>query len=80
MVDYDPLPAVLSVEEAVKDEALLFPDVGSNVANRGGTGDFDEGLFEGCDLAVSGVLVSQRLSPPRSSPAPRRPWSATTVG
>ena len=74
MVDYDPLPAVLSVEEAVKDEALLFPDLGSNVANRGGTGDFDEGLFEGCDLVVSGVLVSQRLVA-----APLEPRSAAAV-
>jgi len=74
MVDYDPLPAVLSVEEAVKDEVLLFPDVGSNVANRGGADEADDGLFDGCDVVVSGVLVSQRLVA-----APLEPRSAAAV-
>jgi carbon-monoxide dehydrogenase large subunit len=74
MVDYDPLPAVLSVEEAVEDEVLLFPDLGSNLANRGGVDELDEGLFEGCDLVVSGVLVSQRLVA-----APLEPRSAAAV-
>jgi carbon-monoxide dehydrogenase large subunit len=74
MVDYDPLPAVLSVEQAVKDEVLLFPDLGSNVANRSGADELDEGLFDGCDLVVSGVLGSQRLVA-----APLEPRSAAAV-
>ena len=74
MVDYDPLPAVLSVEDAVRDDVLLFPDVGSNVANRSGTDDPDDGLFDGCDLVVSGVVVSQRLAA-----APLEPRSAAAV-
>ena len=73
MVDYDPLPAVLSAEEALKDEVLLFPDIGSNVANRGGSEEHDDGLFDGCDVVVSDVLLSQRLAAaplePRSSAA-----------
>ena len=74
LVDYDPLPAVLSIEEAVEDEVLLFPDLGSNVANRGGVEELDEGLFDGCELVVSGVLVSQRLVA-----APLEPRSAAAV-
>ncbi|HEY1317564.1 MAG TPA: xanthine dehydrogenase family protein molybdopterin-binding subunit [Gaiella sp.] len=74
MVDYDPLPAVLSVEEAVEDEVLLFPDLGSNIANRSGVDELDEELFDGCDLVVSGVLVSQRLVA-----APLEPRSAAAV-
>ncbi len=74
LVDYDPLPAVLSVEDAVKDEVLLFPDLGSNVANRSGADELDEGLFDGCDLVVSGVLGSQRLVA-----APLEPRSAAAV-
>ena len=74
MVDYDPLPAVLSAEEALKDEVLLFPEVGSNVANRGGSPEHDDGLFDGCDVVVSDVLVSQRLAA-----APLEPRSAAAV-
>ena len=36
MVDYDPLPVVVDPNEALKDEMLLFPDVGTNVAGRAG--------------------------------------------
>ena len=74
MVDYDPLPAVLSVEEALEDEVLLFPDLGSNVANRGGSKEHDDGLFDGCDVVVSDVLLSQRLAA-----APLEPRSAAAV-
>jgi carbon-monoxide dehydrogenase large subunit len=74
LVDYDPLPAVLSLEEAVEDEILLFPELGSNVANRGGAEELDETLFESCELVVSDVLLSQRLVA-----APLEPRSAAAV-
>jgi carbon-monoxide dehydrogenase large subunit len=31
-VDYQPLPAVVDVEEAARDEVLLFPEIGTNTA------------------------------------------------
>jgi carbon-monoxide dehydrogenase large subunit len=34
MVDYDPLPVVIDPDEALKDETLLYPGVGTNVAAR----------------------------------------------
>jgi carbon-monoxide dehydrogenase large subunit len=74
LVDYAPLPAVLSVEEAAKDDVLLFPEVGSNVANHGGAEEHDDGLFDGCDVVVSDVLLSQRLAA-----APLEPRSAAAV-
>jgi carbon-monoxide dehydrogenase large subunit len=74
LVDYDPLPAVLTVEEAMENEVLLFPEAGSNVANRGGVDELDDSLFEGCDVVVADVLVSQRLSA-----APLEPRSAAAV-
>ena len=74
MVDYDPLPVVLSAEEAAKNEVLLFPEVESNVANRGGAPERDDGLFDGCDIVVSDVLLSQRLAA-----APLEPRSAAAV-
>src|SRR3984893_14176715 len=35
-VDYEPLPAVPSIDAALAGESLLFPDAGSNVVVRGG--------------------------------------------
>ena len=72
-VDYDPLPVVVDPEEAAKDEVLLFPEVGTNLAARAGSAEHDERLFDGCDAVVSGTLVSQRMAPcplePRSAAA-----------
>ena len=73
LVDYDPLPAVVGPEDAAKDEVLLFPEAGTNVAARSGSPEHDEKLFDGCDVVVSGTLVSQRMAPcplePRSAAA-----------
>ena len=41
VVDYDPLPAVVRPADAAKDEALVFPDVGTNVAARS-VGEHDD--------------------------------------
>ncbi len=72
-VDYDPLPVVVAPGDAAKDETLLFPDVGTNVAARAGSPDFDGSFFDGCEALVSGTLVSQRMAPcplePRSAAA-----------
>ena len=62
-VDYDQLPAVVSPHESAKDEALLFPEAGTNVATRAGSPEHDENLFDGCDVVVSGTFVSQRMAP-----------------
>ena len=61
LVDYDPLPAVTSPEEALAGEVLLFPEVGSNVANAH-PAEHDPTLFDGCDVVVSGRMVSQRMA------------------
>jgi carbon-monoxide dehydrogenase large subunit len=71
LVDYDPLPVVLSVEEAAKDETLLFPGEGTNVAARAGSPEHDEDLFAGCDVVVSDTIWSQRMAA-----APLEPRSA----
>ncbi len=72
-VDYDPLPAVVSLDDSAKDESLLFPDVGTNVAARGGAPELDPSFFDGCDVVVSGALTSQRMAAcplePRSAAA-----------
>ena len=61
-VEYEPLPVLLDPEEAAKDELLLFPDVGTNIAGRAGRMDHDPTLFENCDVVVTDTLVSQRMA------------------
>jgi carbon-monoxide dehydrogenase large subunit len=72
-IDYDPLPAVVKPEDSAKDEVLLFPEAGTNIASRSGSPEHDETLFDGCDVVVSGTVVSQRMAPcplePRSCAA-----------
>ena len=72
-VDYDPLPVVVDAAEAARDEVLLFPEVGTNVCHRLAPEERNESLFEGCEVVVSGRVVSQRMAPaplePRASAA-----------
>ncbi|HEX3453228.1 MAG TPA: xanthine dehydrogenase family protein molybdopterin-binding subunit [Gaiellaceae bacterium] len=71
--DYEPLPAVVAPHDAAKDEVLLYPEVGTNVAGRSGSPEHDDDVFEGCDVVVEGTVVSQRMAPcplePRSAAA-----------
>jgi carbon-monoxide dehydrogenase large subunit len=60
-VDYEPLTAVVTVEDALRDETLLHPGSGSNVIGRGGT-DRSDDLFDGCEVVVEHALVNQRLA------------------
>jgi carbon-monoxide dehydrogenase large subunit len=60
VIDYDPLPAVVGIEQAETDDVVLFPEAGSNLVLRGAGGDADP---ESCDVVVSTVIVNQRLAP-----------------
>ncbi|HSC03539.1 MAG TPA: xanthine dehydrogenase family protein molybdopterin-binding subunit [Solirubrobacteraceae bacterium] len=72
-VEYDALPAVVDPMEAVKDEVLLFPEVGTNICFHRPADNPDPSLLESSDVRVSGRLISQRISAlpiePRSSAA-----------
>ena len=64
-VDYDPLPAVVNPEEALKAGALLtHPDLGTNVAytHTMGGGDIDD-AFRRADKIIGQRLIHQRLTP-----------------
>jgi carbon-monoxide dehydrogenase large subunit len=61
-VDYEPCPAVTEMSEAVRDEVLLFPDVGTNICGHRPL-EADEELFAQCDAVTKGATVSQRLAP-----------------
>ena len=60
-VDYDPLPAAVDPEQALAGDVLLFPEAGTNIC-MSHPAERDESLFDGCDVLVSGRLVSQRLA------------------
>ena len=63
VVDYDPLPALVDVEDAVRGETLLFPDAGTNVAWTVGPEQLDEHLFDDCEVVVTRRIENQRLAP-----------------
>jgi len=61
VVDIDPLPAVVSAEEALASEApLLFPDAGSNVCFNSSFGEDDP--LQGAEVVAEVEMVSQRLA------------------
>src|SRR6185503_15408696 len=65
-VDYDPLPAVVDPEAAIKDgAALTHPDLGSNIAythSVSGGSDIED-AFRKADRIISHRLYHQRLTP-----------------
>jgi aerobic carbon-monoxide dehydrogenase large subunit len=69
VIDYEPLPVVVDPEAALRDEQLLFPDVGTNVVQRFTSGSRAD--FGGCEVVVEERIVNQRLTA-----APIEPRSA----
>jgi aerobic carbon-monoxide dehydrogenase large subunit len=61
-VDYEPLPTVVSAEDAVAGDVLVFPATGSNLAHEAG-GFSDGELFDGCEVVVTRQITNQRLAP-----------------
>ncbi|MDG2113124.1 MAG: xanthine dehydrogenase family protein, partial [Actinomycetota bacterium] len=61
VVDYEPLPAVVRMEESEGNEVLLFPEVGTNVMVADSMGE--EIDFSDCEVVVEAVYVNQRLAP-----------------
>ena len=60
-VDVDPLPAVVSVHDALTDATLLFPDAGTNtVFAIPGTG---ADVFADCEVTVELSFRNHRLAP-----------------
>jgi carbon-monoxide dehydrogenase large subunit len=61
-VDYDPLPALVDPEAARREEVILFPEAGTNVAVAI-AGEFTDDFFADCEVVVSQRMVSQRVAP-----------------
>jgi carbon-monoxide dehydrogenase large subunit len=61
-VDYDPLPAVIGLKEALSDDVVLFDDAGTNLALTFEDGPFDDHFFDDCEVVVTREIVNQRLA------------------
>ncbi len=62
-VDYDLLPAVPGIEEALTGGTLLFPGTENNILGTGTSGEGDGTSFDGCDVVLERTIVNQRLAP-----------------
>jgi aerobic carbon-monoxide dehydrogenase large subunit len=61
-VDYEPLPAVTTIDGALAGDSLLFPDAGTNVCTKGRGEVSDDSIFDGCEVVVEGDIVNQRVA------------------
>ena len=77
-VDYEPLPAVLDLDDALSGATLLFPDAGSNVVGEfGDRAGLRPDLFDGCEVVVTRTFTNQRLAPaPMETRAAAAVWDA----
>jgi aerobic carbon-monoxide dehydrogenase large subunit len=64
-VDYDFLPAVATMHQALSGErGLLFPAAETNVVcTFGDASESNPDLFDGCEVVVSEVIQNQRVAP-----------------
>ncbi len=60
-VDYEPLPAVVGVDDALAGRATTFSGMDTNVC-QSRDGDFDDAIFDGCDVIVEGDVINQRVA------------------
>ena len=70
IVDVDPLPAVIGVDDGLTDQVLLFPEAGTNVNSvldegwddTAAAGDDGDGFWDGCEVVVRARVVNQRVA------------------
>ncbi len=67
IVDYDVLPALVDMEEAMASSTLIYESAGSNVVFDttvlGLPENSGDSFFEGCEVVVKGRFVNQRVAP-----------------
>jgi len=77
VVEDAPLPVVVRARDAVRDETLLFPDAGTNVAFAQPS-TADGTFFDDCEVTVDLTFRNQRLAP--CPLEPRATVAAWSVG
>jgi carbon-monoxide dehydrogenase large subunit len=60
-VDLDPLPVVVDMEEAAKDEVIVHEAAGTNITMKLGD-ELDPDLFSGCEVVVTEKIHNQRVA------------------
>ena len=61
-VEYDALPPVVDMRDAVRDETLLFEDAGTNVVATYGAPELADDFFEGCEVVITQEVPNQRVA------------------
>ena len=62
MIDYDPLPAVIDLDDAASDRTILFAAAGTNTAFMVPSPN-DPTFFDGCDVVVGPIKIkNQKLA------------------
>ncbi|MFM9131181.1 MAG: xanthine dehydrogenase family protein molybdopterin-binding subunit [Actinomycetota bacterium] len=61
IVDYDPLPVVLDVDESLTDAVVLHPEAGTNVVLKFANPD-DTDIFAGCDVVVELTIENNKVA------------------
>ena len=62
IVDYEPLPVVLDMDESFKGDVLLHPEAGSNIVLTFAARDSDD-IFADCEVVVELTIENQRVAP-----------------
>ena len=75
-VDYDPLPAVVTMDDALAgQDACCSPRQERRVGRFGDDTELDPKLFDGCEVVVSRTIVNQRVAPaPMESRSAAAAW------
>jgi carbon-monoxide dehydrogenase large subunit len=61
-IDYDPLPAVIDLKASLAEDVVLFDEAGTNLAMGFDDQEFDEHLFDDCEVVITREIVNQRLA------------------
>lgn len=62
VVDYEPLPVVLDLDESIRNEVVLHPDAETNVVLTFAANSSDD-IFSDCDVVVELQIENQRVAP-----------------
>ncbi|CAB4669140.1 unannotated protein [freshwater metagenome] len=62
IVDYEPLPVVLDMDESFKGDVLLHPEAGSNIVLTFAARE-DGDIFADCEVVVELTIENQRVAP-----------------
>ncbi|MFN5840811.1 MAG: xanthine dehydrogenase family protein molybdopterin-binding subunit, partial [Acidimicrobiaceae bacterium] len=62
IVDYEPLPVVLDMDDSFRGDVLLHPDAESNIVLTFASDNNDD-IFADCEMVVDLVIENQRVAP-----------------